>query len=532
MNNLELVIDNYYERQKEIIENNNLRKNARSYKSQLNKYIVNRDKQLSTFLLDAKLLFHLESEENLQIRNPRIKNRCVQYYYLEKEELIAYIGFRSKIRKNEKPLNPQSNFIVIYIMEVLNDLYTNVFSKKIELINKLEKMFYKPKKFRELIIEAYENLFFQCQENLNLNQFEKKYNLNNLFNNYYEDKSVFAINEFLINQASNKIELSEIDKYLITKSFSYIIEESLKEKIHINFNGMKLFLEDELVPGYINHAIVLNKLYTFYPIDKSVSFYREDGSFLELKNGFLKVYKNPIFNFDYFSKLIFFIKENFRKNLIHNYLEKTENTTDKMSYFFKKMFSNTECKEKLNTIQKNWIKQNPNIINAYDKTLKQIKYESERKNFDLNMNAIKNIRVKSAEIQSKLIIEEETDQFNITEDSNDINNSIMYFENIKKHKKENNNFEKKEIFETNKFYNVYTELINSLNLIQKQVLKLLLNGSVEEAIVFSKDNAIMLSLVIEEINEKAVEITEDIIIEDNQILKDYISDLKYVFIEE
>lgn len=520
LDNLNLIIDSYYKRYNFTIENNNLNKKARSYKSQLNKFLINKDKQLGTFIIDAKLLFKLEGEEDLEITNPRLKNRCVQYYYLTKKELIAYIGFRTKLRKNMLPQNPQISFFIIYIMEIINDLYTSKIYEKINLIKQSEQLFKKNKKFQKVIIEAYEFLYLQNDESFTIDNFKYIYNIKNIFEGYSESENIIDLNDKILNEALLRINVNETDKYLIQTSFDYILDSALINNFYLFINGDKVYLNEALSPIYNKYTETIHRLYTYLPLDKEISLYKEDGKYLELKNGILKNYNKPIYRVDYFSSFLETLREKFRELLQPNYKKNDITFREFNSYFSRNKFSDDEADILIKTIIESWIKENPFCLEAYDKNIELLKYEAGKKAFSINYDEVNKVRKKSVEIQNKIIIEDERE----SEDIEINDNPKSYFEKLKQNK-EIQIAEYKEIETVDNEYiiekNSYSRLINNLSVEEYEILKLIIDDDIHQANKVAEEYGCMLSLIIEKINIKSVEEIEDIIIDNEKIIEDY-----------
>lgn len=539
MNNydLKLLIDKYRKRVEFAIESNNLRTSERTYDSQLKKYIKNRSNQIGTFLEDGKILFYLEGEEDLNISNPKLGTGCFQYYNLETPQLMAYIGFRSKIRKNILPKNPQMSFLSIYLMEVLNDFYSSSFDSKLNLVKKIDRLFTKGVKYKKLITEAFEHLFFQCPLNLSIAEFKKKYDVYNIFENYSEDSSVFDKYEYIYTKSRRGLELNRIDDYLIRNSFKRIINILMKIDFNLKINGVTLSIEEAL-NSQVKHKTSINKLYCLYPINVEKKLFEKTGRTLIVSNGTLKNYGPPVYSIEFFNKIIEYSKKSFRK-LLDGPIVKEEDKSFVNSYFLRNKFMNFDKEKEIFEIIKTWVDENPYCKNAYKLSYSQLEFAKKQSEFNIDLNEVTKIRESSAKIQDKLIIEddevEKTENLKTTKLGNQ---AISYFESIRINKNLTNKISEKtdksgelsikstknstvsgKLKENNN--NIYTSVVKSLTKTELLVLNSILSGNLDKANKIAQKENVMLSLIIDAINLKATELTEDIIIEEEMIVEDY-----------
>lgn len=512
MHNIYEILENYYLRENYYLENNNLKKNTFRYKANFTKFKNNRDDQLSKFILDAKLLANLTAEEDLSIKNPRLRNKCPQYHYLEEKDLIAYIGYRTKVRNNEVPLNPQFSFLVIYLMEIINDLYTSDINEKIQLIKNAESLTKLTKRFRELFKEAYEILFMQNPNEMTLDNFRKNYNVPIIFEDYSFNNNIFNKYKFIYENSISEIDINEIDKFLIEQSFEEIIKESIERNMTFSFYGTDRVLEQALELTHDKSQASINKIYAYFPLYKNYVFFNDKGEMLILKHGILEKKIKP--NYNRYTIGLFFklLRDAFRSLLI----EDSQNQINKISdsYFSRKTnIDYPEVREMMKDIVLKWINKNGYCKKAYRKTIKQLEYEKNKISFNIDLEDINSVRTDSAKIQNKIIIEEDIKAQNIEDE---IEDPKSYFNKIKEAKREKNEYKEEDISN-----NIYVDFLKSLEADEKIIFNFLLQGLIEEAEIVASNAGMMLSLVIEKINIKAVEYLEDIVIENNEIIDDY-----------
>ena len=534
---LKPLIENYRKRVEFAIKLNNLNVRSRTYDSQVKKYIKNRAKQLGTFLEDGKILFNLEGEEDLTISNPKLGNGCFQYYNLEDSQLIAYIGFRSKLRKNIVPKNPQMSFLAIYLMEILNDFYSTSFEAKLNLVKKTEKLFPKGVKYKNLITEAFENLFFLCPINLSISEFKKKYETYTIFEKFSEDPSIFNKYEYIYDKSRRGLELSRIDDFLIKNSFKKVIEELIEKDFNLNLNGYTISIDESLKKGYEKYKTSINKLYCLYPINVEKELFDKVGRTLIVSNGTLKNYGPPNYPIEFFNRIIEFSKNSFRKLLDGPKIVKEESQSFINSYFLRNKFLQVDKEREVFEIIKKWIDENPYCKNAYKLSLSQLEFNKKQSEFDIDLTEVTKIRESSAKIQDKLIIEEVGEEKTDDVISLKLNNqSVSYFESLRNNKKVTSAIKEDKSGEIGSKSsineplsgklkensdNIYISVVNSLTATELQVLKSLLSGKIERAKEIAQKENVMLSLIIDEINSKASELTEDIIIEEEMVVEDY-----------
>ncbi len=520
--NLDKILDLYYLRYDIEVENNNLNKKARNYDSQLKKYIRNRDSQIGTFLEDGKILLNLEAEEDLSCENIKVKSGCFQYYYLEKQQLLAYIGFRTKLRKSELPKNPQLIFLNIYLMEVVNDFYSFSFSQKISKIKEIEKIFSSFKKFNKIFNEAFQVLYFQCVPLLTIVEYEKIFNIDNLFKDFSEEKSVFNKYDYFLEKTRNNILLNKIDDYLINQSIEYILKKALEKDFKIYINDKELSLSKQInSEGFQKYSKAINKIYSLYPITTNKTLYSKDGKQIIVQNGILRYSNKFIFDQEIIIKIIEFSRNSFRKLLKGSYEENKEDEKLLNSYFLRNRYSLNNKELIIFDIVKDWVEKNEYCKDAYQKSLDYILFNKAKLEFNIDSKEISSIREKSAKIQDKLIIEDEiiSDSQNRNKFEKKINvnnNEFNYFEKLR-------NKEKTVIIEPKEKSsdNIFDKFIKTLSKEEAQILKYFIDNNYEKAVSVSKKENIMLSLLLDQINLKATEIIEDILIDEDHIIEDY-----------
>lgn len=520
--NLNKIIDLYYKRYEIEVENNNINRKARNYDALLKKYIRNRNNQIGTFLEDGKILLDLEAEEDLTCVDVKVKSGCFQYYYLDKKQLLAYIGFRTKLKKGELPKNIQLVFLNIFLMEVVNDFYSYSFFQKISKIKEIECVFSSLKKYNKIINEAYQVLYFQSVPLLSISDFEKKYSINNLFNNFSEDSSVFDYYNYIFEESCINLNLNRIDKFLLRDSFEYIFLKAVEKDFKIYINDKEKLLAKQINnEDFQKYSKSINRLYSLYPITTNKTLYSKDGKRIIVENGILKYSNKYIFEKDLIIKLLEFSRNSFRKLLKGSYKEDDEDERIINSYFLRSRYSLKNKELIIYDIVKSWVEKNEYCKNAYLKTIDYIIYTKAKLEFNIDSKEIALIRDKSAKIQDRLIIEDENikeikNKKSFENKENKDDSEYSYFEKLKSR-------EKQVIIDKNENSsdNIFDKFIKSLSEEEIIILKFIIENDYEKAVSISEKENLMLSLVIDKINFKATESIEDIVIDENIFIEEY-----------
>lgn len=138
-----------------------------------------RKKSIARFISDAFYLASIDFEKEKPVKGLTSKTKfCPQYFLLERANLVAYFGFRTALRKGISPTYPDSFFISLYLMEILNGIYsrnTADIEKELDRAFQLLLPAVGKSKMKRFLLSAYRNLYFlyggQSEE---LNRLEKK----------------------------------------------------------------------------------------------------------------------------------------------------------------------------------------------------------------------------------------------------------------------------------------------------------------------------------------------------------------------
>jgi hypothetical protein len=518
------------------IESNHNIGMARSRESMIKKYLANRNRQLGTFITDALSLKDIIFDEESPCENPRFSSGAVEYYALDLIQLVNYFSYRTLVKRGDLPTNNHPNFLVLYLMEIVNGIHGNKYEEKRRKLDSLSSLYVKGAKYKSLMQEAYEILYFQNINALNLQDYISSVNLplfkdTSLTNEPNRTDDIPLDDIFKIVKIEKTVAVNAKDRFILMDCFGYLYKELDKEE---DFEiGPYKTVEELFAFDYkISYDTPLNKLKAYYPITTNIKYSNKQGNQEVISDGIhmtRKVYydDSKLFRINkYLTYVINAIQHNCggiplprqakEKRSIYSYFTTSE------SYLPDVQTMVDKCVEK-------WLEDNSYAKKGYLKSLEILKDLKERGDFKLDISDVSKVRKQSSEIQEKLIIDEKeaspivipkkpSNPFVEKSKHND-DDPIAYFNNLKEGKRKSDNTPT--IEESNEF----TQLIKQLTKWEREILKCLCNGEVDNAedIAFNKGE--MLSLVVDRINSKSNETLEDIIVIDNEIVEDYKDEL-------
>ncbi|MBK5202027.1 MAG: hypothetical protein JJE21_10945, partial [Spirochaetaceae bacterium] len=286
---IEEICSNYLIRVSDFEYNNNLG-NARSRESLIKKYITNRSRQLGIFIADAISLKDVEYEIQTPCDNPRLTINSVQYYALSKDQLINYFTYRTLIRKNIISDQNHVNFLVLYLMEILNGIYGLSFNKKFKELNKVLALYLKGVKYRSIIQEAYEILYLQNLGSLNKEDYFNSVPLEIFKNtslqlNSKKNSSTLPLEDiFMLVKLDKLTTFSEKDKFLLRECFDFVyVELDKTSDFEIGaYKTIENLFEFDFKESF---DVPYNKLKAVYPITTNISFRDKNGDVEEIRVG-------------------------------------------------------------------------------------------------------------------------------------------------------------------------------------------------------------------------------------------------------
>lgn len=516
---IEQICLDYLKRVSDFEFNNNVGI-ARSRESNIRKYIANRARQLGIFIADAISLKDIEYEIETQCENPRFTPNGVQYYALSATQLESYFAYRTFVRNNKVPEQNHVNFLVLYLMEIVNGIYGFSFNDKFRKLNSVLALYPSGAKYRNIIQEAYEILYLQ-----NINSINKEDYFNSVplkifdktslaFNSLKNPNSLALEDIFTLVKLDKLTTFSEKDKFLLRECFDFVYSQ-LDNDLDFEIGSYKSISDLFSFDYKESFDVPLNKLKAVYPIHLNFSYSNSNGTIEEFRSGIH--IKKKIFYTDYkLSKITIFLT--YLINAIqHNCgnvpLPKKPKIKRAVYSYFTDVYKENEIDEQeiIDKIVSSWVDNNPYAKNGLFLSLAELKRRKGLESFSLNISNVHEVRKKSIEIQDKLIIEDE--------EINQSNNSKSLRDMFVVSSKE----KVKEVVNTSD--NKIVTLINNLRDWEKLILINLCSDNVTVASEIASANLDMLSLVIDRINNLSEEYIEDILILDNEVLEDYKDDL-------
>lgn len=511
---------------------------ARSRESLIKKYLANRNRQLGTFLTDALSLKDIIFDEETPCDNPRFASGAVEYYSLDLIQLENYFSYRTLVKRGELPTNNHPNFLVIYLMEIVNGIYGNSYEDKRKKLNSVATLYKKGAKYRSLIQEAYEILYLQ-----NINLLNKEDYFSGVNFPVFKDTSL-TDNE----TGSSNIALDDIFKVVKIEKFTAInakdkfILRDCFESLYKNLNddddfeiGPYKTLEDLFSFDYkISFDTPLNKLKAYYPITTNIRYSNKKG------------HQEVILNGIHVTKKVYY--DDFKLFQINKYLTLVINSIQHIcggiplprqhkkkrnsySYFSKSESDLPDIQSSIDDCVSVWVEENPYARKGYLLSLENMKNLKQQGSFKLDISDVSKVRKQSSDIQNKLIIDDgdscpivipEKPSNPFVEHSShekvDARSSFKKLHDVKLQptSQSNNSFDDD---------NEFVSLVKYLSSWEREVLKLLCNEEVDAAEDIASNKGTMLSLVIDKINTKSNLLIEDVIIIDNEIVEDYKEEL-------
>jgi hypothetical protein len=528
---------NYLNRNEMIQDNNNVGI-AKSRESQIKKYIANRNRQLGTFITDALSLKDVICDEETTCENPRFGAGAVEYYALDAVQLANYFAYRTLIKRGDVPKNNHASFLVLYLMEIVNGIYGNSYEDKRKKLNSVLSLYPKGAKYRSLIQEAYEILYLQNMNNLNLEDYKDSVNLP-IFKDAKFDFPEKKVNRIPIHYIFSKIKIEKItacttkDKFLLRECFEFVYEE-LNEKEGFEIGYYKTLDELFCFNYKISLDTPLTKLKAYYPVTCNVTFTNKKGDLETFVSGIhctKKLYYDDIKTYrinKYIAFIINAIQHQCGGIPLPHYSKKAAYVA---SYFSSPEKLDVDLQRMADEAVGKWVRQNLYARKGYMMSLEALKSLKEQSNFKLDISDVSSVRKQSSEIQDKLIIEDgDVDPIIIPDKKSNpfvekrADDSSSYFKNMKKADfistpyTEKSDSEEKEV-------NEFKSIVESMSNWERKILRLLCDGKIAEAEDFADSKGDMLSLVVDRINTISDESLGDVIIIDNEIVEDYKDEL-------
>ncbi|MBK5201883.1 MAG: hypothetical protein JJE21_10215 [Spirochaetaceae bacterium] len=264
------------------------------------------DNSIILFIEHANLLKNVDSTVLKKTTIFHFSKNIIQYYVLNKARLISYIGFRTQLRAGVVPtINKFNEFLLLYLMEIVNGVYGDTYDQKRYIIDKLLYLSDVKKSYKDLIIEAYEILYLQYSKNLDLPSFQKDISLS-IFEGYkFVDKNYINIYEPTADHLFKELgpfltgAYDKDNKSMLKASFDFVYHELNSNDLYSIYGSsikeIFAFESDEISNSPMNNIKAL------YPKDGSFFFVDNGGVFHSIKKG---VHCSEIYFHSYKRKVI------------------------------------------------------------------------------------------------------------------------------------------------------------------------------------------------------------------------------------
>ena len=509
------------------------------------------------FYLQAKFMeeFVYEDEKIKEYNLGRDNfSRSSTYSGMKFNEFKMYFAWRTKIR-NGIFCEISRGYEQIYINELLNKIGVKDAD---EAIDKLIEFWIGYSKYLEYVNKIMPNVI-------------KEFFITNIVNKSYDEiiekypikirRNSKDIKEIMQGVYKDKLEFfNEISTYKIVKSkfletkYGYLLNECLESVFKK--------LENELKAKYIylrEMLVIENKdeqywrplaFYDIYELDKKNKKVEIDGiEKYERKDGiWSRTICKENFRYRHFVGYILKLTESYVRDYLGYRSLKMPDANEILKDLYEGIWS-YEDKELTKTIYKMELSKivETEVLKHLEETkipkmaCKKKKIENEEEKEEkveivFNQEKFDEIRKKSEEIQSKLIIEEEQNKIE-EKPIEQIQTEEKDFKEIKQEKNENKarleeNFNESNTLKKNTEENMFKLFVNSLSETEKEIIKILLEKQDVEKRIFevAKKQNEMLEVVISNINDKALETIGDTLVEADMksIYEDYENEINKV----
>ena len=413
------------------------------------------------------------------VRNGIYKKTETSYVYLYIYELINKIGVKNDIDGLNKLIELWQNY-----REFDNsiDYYLTIWIKDYYLINKIN-IDYKLIE-QEFPITTFNNSNLISE--IMIGNYSDKLKFYDEISSYHILKSKIMDNKysFVIEMIIPKI-FENLDKYFSENNYSFnkVLFGEIKKNIWVPF--INAIYYDNNLSSDLN--IALNNYEKYYKVNKI--YYKETFEFSQSSKCLMGYILK---NIDITLRECLKVNGNLKVNI--NMLEPL--VEDRQLYNF---LLDKKIVDIINiTIKKYLIEHKSEIKNIITNKNKQ--------DIIIDANKFENIRASSNRVQEKLIVEEEP---------------VLNLENMVE--------EKEEIIETSD--NIFVNLVANLDTKETEFLKMIVNNNPKNDLVdFCKKNNVLYEIMLENINNKALEIIGDNLLEDygNEIIiyAEYLDSIK------
>jgi hypothetical protein len=509
---------------------------ARSRDSFIKKYCANRSRQLGTFLTDALSLKDIIFDEEIPCDNPRFASGAVEYYSLDLVQLENYFAYRTLIKRGEVPTNNHANFLVLYLMEIVNGIYGNEYEAKRKKLNSVSTLYPKGAKYRSLLQEAYEILYLQNISFLNKEDYFSGVNFPLFKDTSLTDNTTGASN-IPIEEIFKFVKVEKFtatnakDKFILRDCFEYLYKEINDDDFEIgpykNLDDLFLF------NSKLSIDTPLNKLKSYFPITTNITYTNKNGHQEVIADGMhltKKLYYDDFKLFQinkYFTMVINSIQYNCAGIPLP---KKHKEKNSVLAYFERNEGDKPDVQKIVDGYVRKWVAENPYSRKGYLSSLETMKDLKERGSFKLDISDVSKVRKQSSDIQDKLIIDD-GDSTPILIPKKPLNKFVehsfheddadAYFKKLKGAKSKTQTPSTTTLNDNNTFIT----LVRLLSQWEREIIRLIYNGEIDGAEDIAANHAMMLSLAIDKINTKSNSLIDDVVIIDNELVEDYKEEL-------
>lgn len=476
-----------------------------------------RNRKIEYLIFDSLFFKGVEYTDTAECPKCTCKSTFIpQYSLFDKSQILCYLGFRTSIRNKRTPKNDFKEFFVLYVTEILNGLIDESFNVKLDLLLELYNLYIHKKSRRSnitILKSAFEILYVIHNNEISIEKYFELVPLSIFTNtnlspdNKIIDDDIFPIYSiFSITYMFNRSYKNWLDvmEYCVDcLRFVYLEMLEKKDFKFSKFNSVKkLFAFSNRV--YKDTAI--SGLNVLYPININFKYSNSLGQEEGFNSGthyYLKRY-NPSSNLvDIFIQGVCISMKEYDTQSYTGGLNKLKQYVKLNSYDVKGFNSVKVDMNELTVLYKmideavgKWINNGKKVA------FPNHKYISETQ-FEFDFNKINLIREKSNKIQEKLIIEESDDEFIMQPSVSDgIKIDLT---------QEEGSFE---------------SFMSLLSQCEKDILLSLLSNDVEGAEDIAFKEGQPLTVIVDNINTKSNLSIEDIVIEENIVVDDYVCDIK------
>lgn len=529
---VEKVIDGYMKRSRTFLSL--LTKTSYVHeKAVINKLIEERRQSVSWFCSDASFLLSIDFETELPVQGKlSLSKYCPQYYLLDAQNLLAYFGFRTALRKKKMPQYPNNLFITLYLMEIINGLYERDLDAReahIEetfdvLLTQLTKA-----KLKKLRISAYQNLALLREDDASLLRYEQKIKKDLFLKG--DGASMKQVSFGSLRKALNldKIDyMNEIALFVMEQCYQTILPTLFKKGFTCGgyqigtgprcINEEKMFQISQV--GIQSYGIP--PLFVDFPVLHDREVFVTPDVYLSVVRGVLasfqlKLSETSLYLVRYYlnslAEVIIYLMGGPKKTLV-DYKAILKRDGYREDYYTVRI----KDQKVLLSVVSDWFKQRPFLKDSYEKSVSWVKKEMQVSQFSVDVHRLDTIRTASIRTQEKLIVEEKAME---AKPQKKIQKKEKKKVSHPVSKKEFSASVQKDGVSPSPISSLCHELKLQLSADELSIFQEIIQGNIKKATKLCRNKSLLLSVIIDKINTIALEALDDVIIEQNEVLSDY-----------